>query len=85
MDDKPIEIPFKDFVKLYAEAILESFVECRNKRIDIEKRLASDTDKAVQEVKVHTNGEVHVYFLDGTHLEYSAKELGMGETFKYYR
>jgi len=76
---KGLDIDIREFSKFYAEAILEGYVSFLVMKKQVIERLESDTDKLVQEVKIHQDGETHIYFSDGTHLEYKAKELGILE------
>lgn len=71
-------LDIKSFTFLYAQAILEAYLSYGATKKAIEKKLSEDTDRVVQEVKVHRDGEIHIYFYDGTHLEYSKKELTVG-------
>lgn len=88
MEDKPITITvdtkgleLRDFARLYAQAILSSYITYREAEKSLRKQLAADVDKPIIEIKVHLDGEVHIYFRDGDKLEYTVEDLGLTDKF----
>jgi len=71
----------REFTKFYAEALLELWLTHRDEHKALSARLGKEVDKMIQEVSIHNNGEVHIYFMDRVILEYSAEELGKADRF----